>query len=554
MIAINKIIKCMPTLAIIMSITFSLNAQLTPVSNSKGKWGYEDASGRLAVKHKFSGAGEYKEGVALVQDGKKYGVIDCSGKYVVKPDYDMITDFNQLGLAEVMKGDKHGFIDRNGKLVIPCKYKYVGGFNTNGHVWVNEGGKLEKGTVSGGKFNIFKPDGTPLFAKSYVKVGEFVPWKKTYSKEEREKMTKVERNLLDGEDYSFWRKQLITFSPGSLLPDNVQAYYVSEKGDGYYNGVYSAQGDLIIPAGKYYFANCPENGISIVQPKKGTANFYHIASGKMLVDKNLQGSWGFKDGYCIGIEGDLYYIYDVNGQKKSAGYTKIYPQNNGVHVVRDGSDKYGMIAADGHELLPPLNYAVYPCLEGRSLVKETSSSLVGYKDNKGMWVVDPIYADGGSFFGGNAMVNSGGKWGMITMSNDTVLPFEYVNLKLKHRPDQTLIWAKNTNGNYECYDIKANKILIPALYTDAYAFGSRFDGLAMVRKSNSDASWGWIDVDGKEVVPCVFSENDAWKAGKEFEDSGRSNWTPYTTYIFTLHNNPAPVDFKTVVDETLWDY
>ncbi len=552
--SLNKKTLCLIVASIWLWLPFSLSAQLSPVSNSKGKWGYEDANGNLVIKNKFNGAGDFKEGVALVQNGKKYGVIDGAGKFVIKPDYDMITDFNQLGLAEVVKGDKHGFVNRSGKIVIPCKYKYIGGFNTDGLVWVNEGGKLEKGYVSGGKFNIFREDGTPLFKKAYTRIGVFVPWKSTYTSAELEKMTKVERNLTEGEDYTFWRKQLVNFSPGSMLPDNVQAYYVSEKSDGNYNGVYTPNGEVIIPAGKYYFANCPENGISIVQPKKGATNFYIVSSGKMLFAEKLDGSWGFKDGYCIGLYGGLQYIYDVNGQRKSAGYTKIYPLNNGIHVVRNGTDNYGMIAADGREILPAINYAVYPCLEGCCLVKEKSTSPIGYKDVNGEWIIEPTFKDGLSFYGGNAMVNSGGKWGMITLSCDTVLPFEYKNLKIKLRPDQKLIWAEHDNDNFECYDIESGKTLIPAIYKDAYAFDSHFDGLALVKKSNTDASWGWIDYNGNEVVPCVFSDKDALKAGKEYEASGRSVWTPYTTYIFTLHNNPVPVDFNSVVEETLWDY
>ncbi len=554
MISIKKILTNVLTLTFFMSVSFTVNAQLTPISNSKGKWGYEDSNGNLVVKYKFNAAGDFKDGVALVQDGKKYGVIDETGKFVVKPEYDMITDYNQLGLAEVMKGDSHGFIDKAGKLVIPCKFKFVGGFNTNGMVWVNEGGKLEKGKITGGKFNIYRPDGTPLFEKSYTTIGTFVPWKKIYSQTDLENMTNIEKNLIEGKNYTFWRKLLITYSPSSVLPDDVQAYYASDKADGNYNGVFSPQGEMIIPVGKYYFANWPENGISIVFPKKGTANFYNVYSGKMLLNKNIEGSWGFNDGYCIGIDGGLYFIYDTNGQKVSSGYTKIYPINNGVHVVRQETDNYGMITADGRELLPAVNYAVYPCLEGRSLVKEMSSSLVGYKNNKGEWVIEPTYEDGFSFNGGNAMVKSNGKWGMISLSNDIVLPFDYSDLKLKFKPDQHLIWAKRDNGNFECFDIKEGKVLIPALYDDAYGFGSLLDGLAMVKKGSSDASWGWIDTEGVEVVPCSFTEVDAKKAGKEYEDSGRSAWTPYTTYIFKLHNNPVSVDFNSVVEEELWDY
>lgn len=537
-------------------IALAMHATLTPISNKKGKWGFEDENGKTVIKCKYNGVSEFKEGAALVLDGKKYGMINEAGKYILKPEYDMIADFNPLGMAEVIKGDKHGFVNRKGELIIPCKYKYVGAFNSNGLVWVNDGGKLEKGKVIGGKFMIFKQDGSQFLDKPYACVGRFIPWKTQRTQAEIDKLTLTEKRLTNGEDYSFWRKSLIDFIPETPLDTDIRAYFISDRKDGHNNGVITPDGNMIVRPSKYNFANCPEDGISIIFPKSGKANFLDIKSGKMLLSKDIDGSWGFKDGFCIGTEGGLQYIYDTTGQKRSDGYTKIFPANNGTHVTRNGTDKYGLISINGTELLPATNHSVYPCIEGMALVKESSSSMIGYVDKTGQWIIEPQYKNGQIFSGGHAIVaDANGQQGIIDKNNNIVMPFEYSNMYLKHTPEQMLIWAKReANGKWECFDLQTGTTIIPASYTDAFPFHRTHDGLALVKKTNDDASWGWINLNGSEVIPCSFSKEHALKAGNEYVESGRSPWTSYKTYIFTLHNNRIPVDLKTTVDEALWDY
>ena len=48
------------------------------------------------------------------------------------------------GRIKVRKGGKYGYMNDSYRIVIPCKYFSVGSFDANGHVWVNEGGSIDK--------------------------------------------------------------------------------------------------------------------------------------------------------------------------------------------------------------------------------------------------------------------------------------------------------------------------------------------------------------------------------------------------------------------------
>lgn len=546
-----------------MTISLCVNAQLHPVSNEKGKWGYENDNGVLVIKYKFAGASEFEDGIAMVRDGNKYGIIDETGAYKIKPKYDMISPFNNFGLAEVMEGDKHGFVNKSGEMVIPCKYKFVGSFNSNGIVWVNDGGSIKKGStnVTGGKFSVFSTDGKNHFGGEYGTIGIFVPWKTSYSSEALDKMTQTERRLTEGENYSFWRKRQFLFIPGTSLPSDAHAFYVAKNSDGSYNGVCMPNGVMLIPPGKYYFANCPEDNISIVYPNKNSRNFLDIPSGKLILQNGVEDSWGFSNGHCLAKSGGLWYVYDKSGNQKSAGYTQIYPCNNGVHVVRNGNDKYGLISSYGNELIKAENYSVYPCIDGLCLVKKTSSSPVGYVDKYGIEAIPAEYSAGMNFNAGYAMVGKDGKWGMIDKSGAEVIPFEFYSMKLRGDADNRMFWClREKDGLWECYDIQNKQTVIPAKYADVRPFDATHDGLAVVKVrvisslGNDDESWGWIDKAGNVVVPCRFNENLVFKAAREYVNSGRAKWNEYTDFLFNLHNMKIQVPISSKADESLWDY
>ena len=94
----------------------------------------------------------------------------------MKAEYDGIGLFKD-GLAYVMKGGKYGYIDDSFHVFIPCKYTAVGTFNERGYCWVNEGGKFDKkknkDIVKGGKFGVYKRNGDLIVPVKYKAIGTF---------------------------------------------------------------------------------------------------------------------------------------------------------------------------------------------------------------------------------------------------------------------------------------------------------------------------------------------------------------------------------------------
>ncbi|MBF0500215.1 MAG: WG repeat-containing protein [Candidatus Riflebacteria bacterium] len=78
----------------------------------------------------ITGVGYPKEGFCWFKTRGKFGFIDSKGNIAVKPIYDNAWDFSS-GLAGVKKGDKWGFIDITGKEVIPLEYESVESFHND---------------------------------------------------------------------------------------------------------------------------------------------------------------------------------------------------------------------------------------------------------------------------------------------------------------------------------------------------------------------------------------------------------------------------------------
>jgi WG containing repeat len=85
------------------------------------EFSYIDGTGKRVIEQDRV-AGSFKNGLAAVGDGHKYGYIDKQGKEVIPLQFDRTQAFNE-GLAPVMVGKSWGFIDTTGKMIIAPKYE-----------------------------------------------------------------------------------------------------------------------------------------------------------------------------------------------------------------------------------------------------------------------------------------------------------------------------------------------------------------------------------------------------------------------------------------------
>jgi hypothetical protein len=94
----------------------------------------------LVISSKFDEVEAFSDGVAWVKVGKKWGVIDKNGKFLIEPEY-----YNHFaffsGLALVTIGGKYRYIDKKGKIAIALNFDNAYSFS-GGLASVSIGGKF----------------------------------------------------------------------------------------------------------------------------------------------------------------------------------------------------------------------------------------------------------------------------------------------------------------------------------------------------------------------------------------------------------------------------
>lgn len=90
-----------------------------------GKWGYLDKSGKEVIPFIYNWAGDFKDGIALVQKEKEYMYINTSGKVVISIGnaYSRISRLDDgVTCADDSTGN-YRLIDRNGNIL--CRYSFI---------------------------------------------------------------------------------------------------------------------------------------------------------------------------------------------------------------------------------------------------------------------------------------------------------------------------------------------------------------------------------------------------------------------------------------------
>jgi hypothetical protein len=90
----------------------------------KGKQGFINRDGKIAIEPKFEAAYPFSDGLAAVQQQGLWGFIDTTGRMVIEPRFIMV-DFFSGGLASVREKryiDPWGYIDKTGKVVIKPQF------------------------------------------------------------------------------------------------------------------------------------------------------------------------------------------------------------------------------------------------------------------------------------------------------------------------------------------------------------------------------------------------------------------------------------------------
>ena len=90
-------------------------------------YGFMKASGEIAFSG-YESAAAFSEGLAAVSKKGRHGYVDSAGKIAIPLEYESAGQFSG-GLAEVRKGDQKLLIDTYGKVIFQCRYEDAGVIN-----------------------------------------------------------------------------------------------------------------------------------------------------------------------------------------------------------------------------------------------------------------------------------------------------------------------------------------------------------------------------------------------------------------------------------------
>ncbi len=564
---------------------------LTPQQNAKGKWGYVDESGAVVIDYKYDEARSFSNGVAIVAkkellgvvgedgrellptkyniidnygeriyrvaiggkyrdgvlSGEKYGFIDTSGNILLKPEYDEVGAFNG-GVAYVKKGSLYGYIDETMQFVAPCRYSSVGAFNANGHAWV----------CLGGKYGIIDKTGKVIVPAKFKTVGVFVRYVYTPKSEYLEKLNYTLRRLeLESGSHCLHARQALNTMPFSKLDENAVGYFMSDKDGIAKNGVYSLDGQLLVPAGKYNNAFYPGEGLALVN-LKGKYNYHNVATGKLQFKKPFYNAWTFEDGSAV-VEFDSQSgmcLIDVNGNAISKTYNKIYPRREGLHIVVSAAGTSGAIDHTGKEVLPATQFRLLPPSDGYMLCIPKASGKAGYVGTDGKWIIKPTYEMGTSFFNGLADVKTAEGWGLIDQKGKQVVACRWANTVTRKECAGDYMWVTDESGDNPGWMLL--KISSDSTVSGKYKWlrhvNQDFPGVALA--GNGDDSVGVIDTDGNLIIPTEFTSALAAEAYRMLLASGKSRWGQFDTYRLKLYNNPDRNKglISDKIESSMWDY
>lgn len=261
---------------------------------------------------------------------------------------------------------------------------------------------------------------------------------------------------------------------------------------------------------------------------------YFQADGTTVIPAKYDYGTDFSDGVAaVYINNKLQFINtgeDVlaerEGNKASVG-----PFHNGVAILSTGI-WMTYVDTKGEDILKQTTQEatlLKDFYEGLALV-ELLGGKIGYINERGDWIIPPVYEKGTRFSLDVAAVKMSGKWGFITKEGKVKIPFKYEDA---NSFQECLASVKDTGG-FGFIDLEG-RVVIPTQFEFAESFSN---GLALVRQ---DGKYGFILPSGEIKLPITMAFATSFKEGLSFaEQNGRygfinqdGNWVIEPQYDYS---------------------
>ena len=349
---------------------YSLDDNFIRIQEGK-RIGYADITGKILIEPVYASIGNFVDGYAIVsktssyddEDGHEreksiYGVIDSSFKEIIPCIFEYLEYDTNLGLFETNIGykstDGRYVTDANGKtILVDKKYKYCKPFQDNCAIAV----MCKNYEVRYGLIDTMSNDIIPPIFEQLELVDNGL-----YKFRINELYGLINSNgdIVLANQYDYISK----FSEGYGSFSKVTS--VDSKGDKtFIRGLIDRQGNEILPASYSFIGN--------------------VSEGKAVLMNN-----------------NIWQLFDVNTRN-----ILQFPDISYLGICKEGLCRYNMGGSFDLKNL------------------KTKGGRWGYLDQKGEIIINPTYEIAHAFSEGKAAVKQNGKWGFINTKGDIIVPCEY---------------------------------------------------------------------------------------------------------------------------------
>ncbi len=228
---------------------------------------------------------------------------------------------------------------------------------------------------------------------------------------------------------------------------------------------------------------------------------------------------------CLTANG-RYGLMDKRGKLVHRDYAYIGPFHNGLARMSLAGRLSGSMKSDKNlgslngfmaQLPTPgrvIDYTQYDQLfrDNAKLICENCEW--GYVDTAGKKKINPQYAFAEDFVNEVGIVQMGAKWGVINQLGKALIPCQYDAIRFLENTDNRILSMYVQRPKYGLIDT-LGQLAVNAVYDEIGSF--REDRLGVARNN----LWGFVDHEGLEVIPCRFREVNNFHEGLAAVKLGR---------------------------------
>lgn len=432
------------------------NSQLSEVSNILNQGlkrnfqgdlvGINTLSGQQIVPPIYEYIGGFRDGLALVKKGGRFGFINPLGDVAIPLQFEDGESFSE-GKAKVVKGGKLGYINRAGEAVTKFEFEIADSF---------AGGLAA--VVKNGKKMILNQDGAVITGPNIEAIFSF-----SEEKQLRMIVKGGKKGIIDHTG------KMLSKCEFDEIFDFTEGFAVVQKN--HKRGYIDRTGKAITPIG-FETAVDFSGGFAAVGEKDKFG--YINTEGKLITGYQYDHAEGFSEGFALVGKSNKYGYINTNGELITGlEFDSAVGFSQGLAAVGKGG-KGGYINSAGKILIPLIYETAKAFSGGRGQVVRNEKH--GYVNQQGNEIIPCIYEGGTGFNEGLGGVLMNGKFGYIDLEGRVVIPF----------------------SNYS--EIK--------WFSEGYAAVKKTGFLGFGSK------WGYIDRNGEEAFPIVYSSAESFKDGK----------------------------------------